>query len=128
MAKQLWLNISVKEPKKALEFYTAIGFAARPEFSNPMSETVAINDGTLLMLVKDVFFKEAAKRDAADTASTAEVVLATQVDSRAEVDDIVDKANAAGAQEIGEAFEHEGMYTRIFRDLDGHQFNIFAFV
>lgn len=128
MAKQLWLNISVNDPKKALDFYVALGFEAKREFSNPASETVTFNDGTLLMLVKNEFFKEASKREVADTISTAEVVLATQVDSRVEVDNIVDKANEAGAREIGEAFEHEGMYTRIFRDLDGHQFNVFAFV
>jgi predicted lactoylglutathione lyase len=80
------------------------------------------------MLVKDEFFKEASKRNVADTTSTAEVVLAVQVDSRSEVDTIVNKANTAGASEVGEAFEHEGMYTRIFRDLDGHQFNIFTFL
>lgn len=92
-----------------------------------MSETVVFNDGTLLMLVKNEFFKESAKRDVADAMTNAEVVLATQVDSREIVDTIVDSANKAGATEVGEAFEHEGMYTRIFRDLDGHQFNVFAF-
>jgi predicted lactoylglutathione lyase len=128
MNKQLWLNVAVKDVKKAHEFYTALGFEAKTEFSNPMSETVVFNDGTLLMLVGNDFFKRAAKRDVADTKTFAEVVLATQVDTRADVDDIVDRANKAGAEEIGEAFEHEGMYTRIFRDLDGHQFNVFAFV
>lgn len=128
MTKQLWLNLSVKDPKKALDFYVALGFEAKQEFSNPMSETIVFNDSTLLMLVKNEFFIEASKREVASTTSTAEVVLATQVESRAEVDDIVDKANKAGASEIGEAFEHDGMYTRIFRDLDGHQFNIFTFL
>jgi predicted lactoylglutathione lyase len=44
MAKQLWLNISVKDPKKALDFYTALGFDAKQEFSNPVSETVTFNE------------------------------------------------------------------------------------
>ena len=128
MTRQLWLNVSVEDPKKALEFYTALGFEIKQEFSNPISETVSFNDGTLLMLVKNEFFKEAAKREVANTATSAEVVLATQVESREEVDALVDAANSAGGSEIGKAFEHEGMYTRIFRDLDGHQFNVFAFV
>jgi predicted lactoylglutathione lyase len=93
-----------------------------------MSETMIINDDTLLMLVKEVSFKEAAKRNAADTEASAETVLAIDVEIREAVDTMVDKANEAGGQEIGKAFEHEGMYTRIFRDLDGHQYNVFAFV
>jgi predicted lactoylglutathione lyase len=128
MTNHLWLNVPVKDPKKALAFYTALGFEAQLEFSNPVSEAVAFNDGVFVMLVKDDLFKEAAKRDIADTATTAEVVLATQVASREAVDTLVDKANKAGATEVGKPFDHEGMYTRIFRDLDGHQFNVFAFV
>lgn len=128
MSRQLWLNLSVKDVKKAHEFYAALGFETKEEFSNPISETVVFNDGTLLALVDNTFFKDAAKREVADTKTSAEVVLATQVDSRAEVDDIASKAVKAGAEEVGQALEHEGMYTRIFRDLDGHQFNVFAFV
>jgi uncharacterized protein len=52
------------------------------------------------MLVKEDFFKEASKRDVADTTTMAEVVLATQLDTRGEVDAMVDKANTAGASEI----------------------------
>lgn len=128
MTKQLWLNIGVKDPKQSLTFYQQIGFAAKAEFSSEVSETIVINNGALLMLVKDVFFKEAAKRDIADTSRHAEVVLATQVETKEEVDTIVTKAVQAGGTEVGEPFAHEGMYTRIFRDLDGHQFNVFVFL
>lgn len=127
MTKQLWLNINVKSPKDSLTFYREIGFDTKDEFSNEVSETVVFNENTLLMLVKNDFFKDAAKRDLADTASHAEVVLATQVETKDEVDAMVTKAINAGGTEVDEAFSHEGMYTRIFRDLDGHQFNVFAF-
>ena len=128
MAKVLWLNLSVENPKKSADFFAALGFEIKKEFSNPASETAVLNDGTQLMLVENKFFEEASKRKIADTTTHAEVVLATQVDNQGEVDEIVNKANKAGGKEVGEAFEHEGMYTRIFRDLDGHQFNIFAFL
>jgi predicted lactoylglutathione lyase len=128
VSKQLWLNLAVEDVKKAHEFYTALGFETKKEFSNPMSETIVFNEGTLLMLVDKGAFKEAVMREVADTKTAAEVVLATQVDSRNEVDDIADKAVKAGGKEVNEAFERDGMYTRIFRDLDGHQFNVFAFL
>jgi uncharacterized protein len=128
MSKKLYLNLPVKDTIKARDFYIGIGFEGKAEFSNPMSEAIVVNDGTLLFLVKEDSFKEAAKRNAADTATMAETVLAIEVDSRETVDSFVDKAREAGGEEVGEAFEHEGMYTRIFRDLDGHQFNMFAWV
>lgn len=128
MSKKLYLNLPVKDTVKARDFYVGIGFETKAEYSNPMSEAIIINDDTLFLLVKEDAFTQAAKRSAVDTATAAEAVLAIEVDSREQVDDIVNKAVQAGAQEIDEAFEHEGMYTRIFRDLDGHQCNIFAFV
>lgn len=128
MKRQLWLNVPVENVKNALGFYLSIGFESKTEFSNQFSETVVYNEGTLLLLVQKDFFKQAASREVANTATSAEVILATEVESKKDVDDIVDKANLAGAQEINEAFEHDGMYTRIFRDLDGHQFNVFCFV
>jgi hypothetical protein len=128
MGKTLYLNLPVKDTLKARDFYVGIGFAAKKEFSNPISETIVINDGTLLMLVKEDSFKEAAKRGITDTKTAAETVLAVEVDTREAVDVIVDSAHDLEGEEIGEAFEHEGMYTRIFRDLDGHQYNVFAFV
>lgn len=128
MSMKLFLNVAVKDTIKARDFYMSIGFECEKEFSNPISEAIVINAGTLLFLVKDDSFKEAAKRDTADTAIAAEVVLATEVDNRLVVDTIVNNAKKAGGHEVGEALENEGMYTRIFRDLDGHQFNMFAWV
>jgi predicted lactoylglutathione lyase len=128
MSKKLYLNLPVKDTVKSRDFYTGIGFESKSEFSNPMSEAIVINSDTLLLLVREDFFKESTKRSLADTTVAAETLLAVEVESRKQVDGIVDKANEAGAEEIGEAFEHEGMYTRIFRDVDGHQFNIFAWV
>jgi len=126
MSMKLYLNLPVTDALKARDFYVSIGFASKEGFSNSISETVIINDGTLLMLVKEEYFKEAAKRNIADAETTAETVLAIEVETREAVDTMLDKVREAGAKEIDEAFEHEGMYTRIFRDLDGHQCNIFA--
>lgn len=128
MSKQLWLNLGVKNTKKSLDFYKHVGFEAKSEFSNEVSETVLFNEATLLMLVKDSFFSEATKRELVNTNTHAEIVIATQVDTREEVDNMVVKAVEAGGTEVGEAFSHDGMYTRIFRDLDGHQFNVFVFL
>lgn len=128
MSKTLYINVPVKDKAASRDFYAKAGFKINEEMSNPVSEAVVINDNVLLLLLGEDSFKEAAKRDVADTSQTAEVGLALELDSREEVDKIADGAVAAGGQEVGEGFDHEGMYTRIFRDLDGHQFNVFTFV
>lgn len=128
MQTTLYLNVPVNNTVKARDFYEHIGFEVKKDFSNPMSETIAVSQGTLLMLVTKESFETAAKRQIADAATTAELVLAIEVANREAVDAIVGKAVEYGAPEIDKAFEHEGMYTRIIRDLDGHQLNVFAFV
>lgn len=126
MNTKLYLNLPVDDCLKARDFYIAIGFSSNPEFSNPISESIQLNDRLMLLLVKNEAFKESAQREIADTTRSAETVLALEVDTSETVDSIVDNANKNGGQEIGQAFEHEGMYTRIFRDPYGHQFNVFT--
>lgn len=128
MQSTLYLNVPVKSTTAARDFYAHMGFEVKKDFSNPISETVAISEGTLLMLVANNSFEDAAKRAVADATASAEAVLAIEVADRKTVDSIVDKANEVGGQEVDKAFEHEGMYTRIVRDLDGHQLNVFAFI
>jgi predicted lactoylglutathione lyase len=44
-------------------------------------------------------------------------------ESREQVDDLTDKALAAGAQALGEPQDDGFMYMRGFSDLDGHQWS-----
>jgi uncharacterized protein len=44
-------------------------------------------------------------------------------ESKEQVDDLTDKALAAGAQGLGEPEDDGFMYMRGFRDLDGHQWS-----
>ena len=51
------------------------------------------------------------------------MVVGLSAESREQVDDLVGKALAAGAQDLGEAQDDGFMYMRGFRDLDGHQWS-----
>jgi uncharacterized protein len=51
------------------------------------------------------------------------VIVGLSTDSRQEVDDLTDRALAAGAQSLGDAQDDGFMYMRGFRDLDGHQWS-----
>jgi predicted lactoylglutathione lyase len=52
--------------------------------------------------------------------------LQLQVDSRQRVDELVDKAFAAGALPANKPNDQGLLYGRSFRDLDGHHWDVFS--
>jgi predicted lactoylglutathione lyase len=56
---------------------------------------------------------------------TPEVLLALQVESRERVDELVEKALAAGGGEAREPEDHGFMFGRSFEDPDGHIWEVF---
>ena len=61
--------------------------------------------------------------DIADTSESQEVIVGLSGESKEQVDDLTDKAVAAGAQSLGDADDQGFMYMRGIRDLDGHQWS-----
>ena len=55
------------------------------------------------------------------------LILALSAESRAEVDDIVEKAIAAGGRQTLDPQDHGWMYQRSFEDINGHQWE-FAYM
>jgi predicted lactoylglutathione lyase len=70
------------------------------------------------------FFTTFTTKTIADSVTQAEAIMALSADSREEVDDLVDRALAGGAQPNGEPADHGFMYGRSFSDLDGHLWEI----
>jgi predicted lactoylglutathione lyase len=60
----------------------------------------------------------------ADTAVAQEVALALEVAGRERVDELADAAVSAGGQASGEPQDEGFMYSRSFRDLDGHLWSV----
>ena len=56
----------------------------------------------------------------ADAHQTSEVLICISADSREDVDDITEKALAAGGREPRDKQDFGFMYGRSFEDLDGH--------
>lgn len=83
-----------------------------------------ISDNTSVMLLVEPFFKEfITPQDIVDTAAGREVIVGLSADSRQQVDELVGKALAAGADDLGESQDDGFMYMRGLRDLDGHQWS-----
>ena len=121
---QTFITLPVKDLAKATEFFSAIGFSFDPEFTDENATRMVIGDETSVMLAVEPFFAGfVAPQAVADTSSAREVVVGLSAESREQVDELTDRALAAGAEALGEPEDDGFMYMRGFRDLDGHQWS-----
>lgn len=119
-ARQLYLNLPVKDLNKSVEFFTQIGFEFNQQFTDENATCMVINENTFVMLLVEDFFKTFTKKDISDAEKSPEVIVALSADSREQVDEIVNKALAAGGKHSNEPIDHGFMYGWSFQDLDGH--------
>lgn len=103
-----------------------MGFPSDPRLGNENSEALVISDDIYVLLVAESQFKAITKKEIPDTATTSEAILQLQVDSRKRVDELADKAFAAGALPANEPNDQGFLYGRSFRDLDGHHWDVFC--
>lgn len=125
MATQVFINLPVKDLKKSIDFFTSLGFEFNPQFTNEDGACMIINEGaSYAMLLTEPFFKTFIIKEIADATKTTEVLICISRDSKAEVEDTVNKALAAGGTLYSEPQDHGWMYQHAFADLDGHQWEV----
>ena len=121
MSRMIFVNLPVKDLKRSMDFFAALGFTFNETFTNDQAAYMNVNDQTGVMLVTEPFFRTFSPKAIADTATTMEVQNAVSAASREEVDELVDRAVAAGAVSAGDGhWEGDYMYSRQFQDPDGH--------
>ncbi|MCI2422738.1 glyoxalase/bleomycin resistance/extradiol dioxygenase family protein [Saccharopolyspora sp. K220] len=120
MSIKTFVNLPVKDLGKSIEFFTALGFSFNQQFTDENATCMVISDEAYAMLLVEPFFKQFTKKELVDATKATEVVVALGVESRAQVDEMAEKAFAAGAQPANEPMDEGPMYTKSFQDLDGH--------
>ena len=120
MATQIFVNLPVKDLNKSIEFFTSLGYSFNPQFTNEQAASLIISDNIFFMLLTEPFFKSFIKKDMADATKVAETINCISLDSREAVDEMINKAVAAGATTPNEKQDHGWMYGWVFQDLDGH--------
>jgi uncharacterized protein len=125
MARQVFVNLPVKDLNKSIEFFTKLGFTFNPQFSDENATCMIIGENIFAMLLVEKFFKTFTPKEICDTTKSAEVLVALSFDRRAEVDEIVAKAIAAGGTTYNEPKDHGFMYQHGFQDLDDRIWKIF---
>ena len=119
-ATDIFVNLPVKDLKRSVAFFTALGAEFNPQFTNDNAACMIIGENIHAMLLKHEFFKTFTTRKLCDTSESTEVLICISCESRAEVDALVAKAVAAGATAPRAPQDHGFMYGHGFDDLDGH--------
>lgn len=124
MSKKIFLNLPVANLKKAMAFYTEIGFVNNPQFTDDTAACMVISDDIFVMLLTHTKFKEFTKKEIANTSKVASVINSLSVESADEVNAMLGKVINAGGHEIMEAKDYGFMQLRSFEDLDGHAWEV----
>ena len=124
MATKIFVNLPVKDLPKSVEFFTALGYTFNPQFTDETATCMIISEDIFAMLVTEPKFLTFTKKQIADTSKTTEVLLCVSVETRDAVDDMIEKALAAGGTLAAEKADHGFMYYGAFCDLDGHHWEI----
>jgi predicted lactoylglutathione lyase len=120
MHKQIYVNLAVEDLPRARAFFEQLGFSFDPRFSNDQAAGMIIGENIYAMLLRKDFFQTFTNKPLCDPAAATEVLVCLSCDSRAEVDELVAKARAAGGRLTREPQDYGFMYAHAFEDPDGH--------
>ncbi|NLU71615.1 VOC family protein [Streptomyces sp. HNM0575] len=124
MSTKIFVNLPVKDLDKSRDFFSRLGYSFNPQFSDENAACLVISEDIFAMLLIEPFFKSFTKKEVADSRTSTEAMIALSADSRAAVDELADKALAAGGSTAGEPQDHGFMYGRAFYDLDDHHWEV----
>ncbi|MFJ3225214.1 VOC family protein [Streptomyces sp. NPDC086783] len=122
--QMIFVNLATNDVAASKKFFTELGYTINPQFSTDDCACVVISDTIVAMLLSRQRYADFTKKEIADSAKTSEVLLCLSAESREKVDELVEKAIAAGGSATGETQDHGMMYGRAFDDPDGHTWEV----
>jgi uncharacterized protein len=123
-ARTMFVNLPVRDLKRSMEFFSAVGFAFNSQFTDDKAACMIVSQEAYVMLLREPFFRTFTRRELCDTTRHTEGLFALSCESRAEVDDMMNKAIAAGGSHAMDPQDHGFMYGWSFYDLDGHHWEV----
>ncbi|HTN92269.1 MAG TPA: VOC family protein [Sorangium sp.] len=123
-SRKLFVNLPIKDLKRSVEFFTKLGFSFNPHFTDEKATCMILSEEAYVMLLVEERFKDFTKKQICDTSTSTEGIFALSAESRAEVDQIVNTALAAGGTRAQEPTDHGFMYVWSFYDIDGHHWEV----
>ena len=125
MATQIFVNLPVNDLQKSIEFFTKLGYSFNPEYTDETATSMIVSEDIFVMLMIATRFQGFTRKGLCDASKDSEVILSLSLDSRAEVDEMVRKAIAAGGKTYNDPLDYGFMYSHGYQDLDGHLWEVF---
>jgi predicted lactoylglutathione lyase len=125
MSRMIFVNLPVRDLDRAVGFWTGLGFAFNPQFTDEQSTCMVISDHACVMLLTEPFFSTFTRKPVAGPGQS-ETILALSAESREEVDRIVDAAVSTGGSAANDTQDGDYMYGRSFHDPDGHLWEVLS--
>jgi predicted lactoylglutathione lyase len=125
MAKQIFINLAVKDVQKSMDFYTALGFTNNPQFSDESCKCMVWSENIFLMIMTHEKFAGFATKPIADTKTTLAGLFSLSLESVDEVNQMMANGLNAGGIEPSEMKDYGFMQQRTIEDFDGHTWEIF---
>jgi len=125
MAKQIFINLAVKDLQKSMNFYAALGFSNNTQFSDDTGKCMVWSENIFVMIMTHEKFTTFATKPIADTKSNLAGLFSLSVDSFDEVNNILTNGLKSGGTEPNEMRDYGFMQQRTIEDFDGHTWEIF---
>ena len=122
---KLFVNIPVAELQRSINFFESLGFSFNAQFTDATATCMLVGEDAYFMLLTRDKFASFAGREIGEPWDQTSAMFAISVNSRADVDDMVRKAIAAGGASANEPQDHGFMYGWSFYDPDGHHWEVF---
>jgi predicted lactoylglutathione lyase len=120
MSRTITINLPVADLKASKAFYTALGFANNPRFTDDTAAFMVWSETINVMLLAHARWRTFTTRPIPPKTSS-EVALNVSCDSREDVDAMNKAAfENGGTGDINPVQDHGFMYGRDFADPDGH--------
>ena len=125
MAKQIFINLAVKDLQKSVAFYTALGFANNPQFSDDSGKCMVWSEHIYVMLLSHDKFSTFNIKQIADTKTKIAGLYSLSLDSVKAVNSVMTNGLKAGGIEPNEMRDYGFMQQRTIEDFDGHTWEVF---
>jgi predicted lactoylglutathione lyase len=122
--QMIFVNLPVNDLDASKKFYTELGYTINQQFSDENASSIVISDTIVVMLLTKPFYSTFTDKEIADATKTSQVALCLSAESREKVDELVEKAVAAGGTASDKVQDMDFMYGRGFDDLDGHSWEV----
>ena len=123
--QKLFVNIPVSDVQRSIRFFESLGFVFNPQFTDATGTCMLVGEDAYFMLLERERFTGFSKRPLGDPRRETNALFSLSVNSRAEVDEMVRKAVAAGGSHAVDPQDHGFMYGWSFYDPDGHHWEVF---